>query len=70
MLTALFAAAEPSKTPFFIGGGVLALWAVVLAAIGLNRPEFPFSNRGARGVMLISFALVVVAIATAIATDP
>jgi hypothetical protein len=70
VLTALFAAAEPSKVPFFIGGGALALWAVVLAGIGLTRPEFPFSVRGQRGVILISLILVIVAIAMAIGTDP
>jgi hypothetical protein len=59
----LLAAAEPSKTAFFIAGG-----AVVLAAIGLNRPNFPFGNAGGRAVMLLSLALAVVAIAMAIVT--
>jgi hypothetical protein len=70
VLTALVAAAEPSKVPFFIAGGAVALWAVVLAGIGLTRPEFPYSTRGQRGVILISLVLVVVAIAMAIGTDP
>jgi hypothetical protein len=65
----LAAAAEPSKTPFYFVGGVLALWAVALSAVGLTRPEFPFGERGARGVMLLSFVLVVATMATAIATS-
>jgi hypothetical protein len=66
----LLSAAEPSKVPFFIAGGALALWAVVLAGIGLTQPEFPFSDRGARGVIALSFVLVVIAMAAGILTDP
>jgi hypothetical protein len=69
VIWSLIAAAEPSKVPFYIGGGVLALWAVVLSWLGLSRPEFPFDQRGQRGVMSISFVLVVIAIGTAIATS-
>jgi hypothetical protein len=69
MLSAILAAAEPSKTPFYLVGGVLALWAVALSAVGLTRPEFPFGDRGARGVMLLSLVLVVATIATAIVTS-
>src|ERR1700704_6528477 len=42
----LLAASTPSKVPFFIAGGAVAAWAVILAAIGLNRPEFPGNLRG------------------------
>ncbi len=69
MLSLLIAAAEPSKTPFYIAGGVLAAWAVVLASIGLTRPSFPYNDRGARAVMGLSFILVIVAIAMAIVTS-
>ncbi len=69
MLGILIVAAEPSKVPFYFAGGVLAAWAVVLAGIGLTRPEFPYSDRGARGVMAISFALIAIAIAMAIVTS-
>ena len=65
----VLAASEPSKTPFYIAGGLFALWAVTLAGIGLTRPSFPYSERGARGVMLISFLLMVAAIGTAIGTS-
>ena len=69
MLTLLLAAAEPSKVPFYIAGGVLAVWAVVLAAVGLTQPSFPYGVRGQRGVMLISIVLAAAAIAMAIATS-
>ena len=57
---------EPSKTAFYIGGGVLAVWAVVLTAIGMTRATFPASAGAARGVMALSALLVAVAMATAI----
>jgi hypothetical protein len=70
VLGLLLAAAEPSKVPFYIAGGALTVWAVALAGIGLTQPEFPYSERGARGVMLLSFVLIVIAIAAAVLTDP
>jgi hypothetical protein len=69
VLRLLLAASEPSKVPFFFAGAILAGWAVVLAGLGLTRPEFPFNSRGQRGVMVISFVLVVITIAAAIGTD-
>jgi hypothetical protein len=69
MLTAILAASEPSKVPFYIAGGVLASWAVVLAGIGLNRPAFPYNGRGARAVMGVSLVLMLVTIGTAVATS-
>jgi hypothetical protein len=65
----LLAASTPSKVPFFIAGGAVAAWAVILAAIGLNRPEFPGNLRGQRTVIGITFTLMVIAIAMAIATS-
>jgi hypothetical protein len=70
VLAALLAASVPSKVPFYIFGGLLALWAVVLAALGLSRPEFPYSNRGARTVMTLSAVLILVAILSGVLTDP
>jgi hypothetical protein len=65
----LIAAGEPSKVPFYIAGGALAAWAVVLAAMGLTNPSFPGGAKGARGVMLISLVLMLTAVAMAIVTD-
>jgi hypothetical protein len=70
VLSALIAAAEPSKVPFYIAGGVFALWAVVLSTIGLTRPSFPYRIGGERGVIAISLVLAALAIGLAIATDP
>jgi hypothetical protein len=61
--------AEPSKTPFYVAGGLLACWAVVIAAIGMSRHrDFPGSAVAARGVMGISAVLVAAAMATAVVT--
>ena len=69
MLTTLLAAAEPSKVPFYIAGGVLAAWAVILAGIGLSRVSFPYSESGQSAVIGISLVLVIATIAMAIATS-
>ena len=70
MLSALIAATEPSKVPFYIAGGVFAVWAVVLSTIGLTRPSFPYGATGQRAVIGLSLLLAVLAIGMAIATDP
>ena len=64
----LLAASATSKVPFYIAGGALAAWAVILAALGLNRPDFPGNLRGQRAVIGITFTLMVLAIAMAIVT--
>jgi hypothetical protein len=69
VIWSLLAAAEPSKVPFYIAGGLLAVWAVVVSWLGLTRPDFPFGQRGQRGVMSISFVLVVIAVGAAIGTS-
>ena len=68
MLAVLFAAAEPSKTAWYIAGAVLAIYAVALAAVGLGSPDFPVGKRGERGVFALSLVLVVVAIGAAVLT--
>jgi hypothetical protein len=60
---------EPSKTGFYVVGGALAVWAVVLGLIGLRSPDFPGSERGARGVMAVSAVLVVAAMSAAVLTS-
>jgi hypothetical protein len=68
MISALLTTATVSKAPFYISGAVLAIYAVVLAAIGITRSGFP-GERGLRAVMLMSFLLVVITIAMAIHTS-
>jgi hypothetical protein len=65
----LLVEAEPSKTPFFIVGGLLAAWAVFVAFVGITRPDFPGTAAISRGVMAISAALVVAAMVAAVATS-
>jgi uncharacterized cupredoxin-like copper-binding protein len=67
---ALVLAAEKSKVPFYIAGGLLALWALVLSlGIGLRRADFPSSLTQQRAVMAISAVLALVAVATAVITS-
>jgi plastocyanin len=61
-------AAAPSKVPFYIAGGILAAWAVVVAVMGITHPSFPGSSRGRRGVISLSLLLMAAAMTTAIAT--
>ncbi len=68
MIAVLIAASEPSKVPWYIAGALFAVWAVVLAWLGLSRPQFPYSLRGQRVVMGISLALAVIAVAMAVVT--
>jgi hypothetical protein len=69
-MSLLLAASDTaSKVPFYICGGALALWAVTLAGLGLSRPEFPGNATGQRGVIAISFVLIVFAIGAAILTS-
>ena len=65
----LVAADTTSKVPFYILGGVLALWAVILAGIGLSRPTFPGGAAGERGVIGVTLVIVVLAIGSAILTS-
>jgi hypothetical protein len=65
-MQALLFAADTSKVPWFIAGGVLAVYAVVLAYVGLNRPDFPYNGRGERAVIALSTLLAAIAVAMAI----
>jgi hypothetical protein len=61
--------AEPSKVGWYVCGGVLALWAVVLGVLGLRNPDFPGGLRGERTVITISVVLVAAAMASAVLTS-
>ncbi len=69
MTTLIVAASEPSKVPFYIAGALLVIWALGLGVVGLTRPSFPGNERGARGVMAVSFVLMLFAMAMAIVTS-
>jgi hypothetical protein len=53
--------------PFWIAGGALFVWALILAfALGLRSEGFPRDDGQAKTVMLISTVLTLAAIVTAI----
>jgi hypothetical protein len=61
--------AEPSKTLFYICGGVLVVWALAVAAMGIRGHDtFPPTKRAARGVMAISVVLILAAMGSAVIT--
>jgi len=60
--------AATSHTPFYIVGGLLAVWAVILAAIGLSRPSFPGNDAVTRATIGVTVLLVVATLATALGT--
>lgn len=63
-------AAEKSKTPFYIAGGVLVAWALIVSlGFGLRESGFPGTVAVQRLLMAVTAVLVVVAIATGIATS-
>jgi plastocyanin len=68
-LHSVLAASEPSKVPFYVMGGILVSWAVVLSAIGLSQADFPGSPGRARTVMAISAVLVLATVTSAVATS-
>ena len=59
---------EPSKTAFYICGGLLAAWAVVLSGIGMASATFPATVGAKRGVIALTAAFVAAAMATAVIT--
>lgn len=60
--------AEPSKTAFYIFGGLLAAWAVVLSGIGMSSATFPGTVGAKRGVIGLTVVLMAAAMATAVIT--
>jgi uncharacterized cupredoxin-like copper-binding protein len=63
-------AAEKSKVPFYIAGGLLVAWALFLSlVIGMRRSDFPTDASQQRAVMAISAVLVLVAVSMAVVTS-
>jgi hypothetical protein len=68
-LAAVEEGVEPSKTPFYIAGGVLVLFALLISAIGVRGAETFPSSKGARTAVCALAALLVAAtMATAVIT--
>jgi hypothetical protein len=67
-LAADAADSEPSKTAFYIAGGLLAGWGFFIGIVGtLRHGDFP-SAGASRALMGISALLVVAAMASAVAS--
>jgi plastocyanin len=63
-------AAEKSKVPFYVAGGALVLWALIVSlALGMRHPEFPRNLTGERTVIAITAVLVLGAVSTAVITS-
>src|ERR1019366_9477305 len=54
--------AEKSKVPFYIAGGALVAWALIVSlGLGMRRPDFPGSKAQQRGVIAVTVVLVLLA---------
>ena len=62
-------AAEKSRVPFYIAGGLLVGWALIVSiGIGMRRPDFPGSQSGERLLIAISVVLVLATALSAVLT--
>ena len=60
---------ESSKVLFYVLGGALAVWAVLVSTLGIMRREtFPGSRGSLMAILVISAVLVVGAMASAVIT--
>lgn len=63
-------AAEKSKVPYYIAGGLLVSWALIVSlGLGLRRPDFPGNAAGQRAVLAITAVLVLATVSTAVITS-
>lgn len=63
-------AAEKSKVPYYIAGGLLVAWALILSVgVGTRNPNFPSTLGGQRAVMAITAVLVLTTVSTAVLTS-
>ncbi len=61
-------AEETSKTPFYLAGGLLALFAVLVSALGIVKHDFASNKGTSRLVMAVAAVLVAAAMVTAVTT--
>jgi hypothetical protein len=65
-----FAAESTSKLPFYVCGGLLVAWALLVSTFGIRAHDrFPGSQGARRGVMAISVLLILAAMASAVLTS-
>jgi len=61
---------DKSKVPFYIAGGLLVAWALIVSlGLGTRVPGFPRTLAAERTVIAISAVLVLAAVSTAVATS-
>jgi hypothetical protein len=69
-LAPIMGVAEKSKVPFYIAGGALVAWAVILSlVVGTRKPDFPSNAAGVRVVIAITTVLVLAAASMAVVTS-
>lgn len=62
--------AAKSKVPFYIAGGVLVAWALLVSiGLGMRQRDFPRTLTAERLVIAVSAVLVVAAVSMAVATS-
>lgn len=62
--------AEKSKTPFYVAGGLLVAWALIVSmAIGMRRPKFPDGLSQQRAIIAVSVVLVLATVSMAVAVS-
>jgi len=62
--------AEKSKVPFFIAGGALVVWALIVSlGLGMRRPDFPSGPSQQRGIIAVTVVLVLAAVSMAVVTS-
>jgi hypothetical protein len=62
--------AAKSKVPFYIAGGLLVSWALILSlGLGLRKPDFPGSVAGQRAVIAVTAVLVAATMTMAVVTS-
>jgi len=62
--------AEKSKVLFYIAGGALIVWALILSVgLGMRKPDFPGSAAGERAVIALTAVLVLAAASMAVLTS-
>ena len=62
-------AAEPSKVPFYAAGLALTAFAILVAALGIVKHDFPSSRAVTGGIIGVGTLLVIATMATTILTS-
>jgi hypothetical protein len=59
---------EPSKTAFYIAGGLLVVLALAVSAVGVRSETFPRSRGQQLGLIALTVVIVAAAMLTAVVT--